>query len=395
MKRVYFLTGEFPPMRGGMGDYTRELARALAREGWDVHVITHVKARPPSGTDAARAVTVHPVVRRWTWRGVAWVIHLLRRLPPAILHIQYQTAAYGMHPAVNVLPWLLRRLAPGWRLALTYHDLRVPYLFPKAGPLRRWITLFPARHVDWVVTTNVEDEMALKRAGIPSTRIPIGANVHPHPVSPEEVHAARQRWGIPEGAWVVGYFGFLNRSKGVTDLLDAVARLVDTGQNVHLLMMGEPLGASDPTNRAYMEEVTARVAILGLEDRVHWTGFLTDRELSAGFALTHVVALPYRDGVSLRRGTLHAALVHGATIVTTQPRLPIPELESAVELVPPGDVAALAEALERLLQDEERRAWLAHRARELSRTFTWDAIARRHIEMYSRPTPYPNLDRLP
>lgn len=372
-------------MRGGMGDYTRELGVALARMGHEVLVITHAEAGTIRDTSGRRHLAVYPAVPRWNWRGLRRVLALVRDLGPDILHIQYQTAAYGMHPAVNFLPWLARRLVPGVRLAITYHDLLVPYLFPKAGPLRRWITYLPARQAHLVIATNAEDSEVLRRAGISPVQIPIGPNVHPVRVTPADVRAFREQHRISEQAAVIGYFGFLNRSKGVTDLVRAVATLIRQGRDVHLLMLGEQVGASDPTNRAYKEEVEALIARESLLDRVHWTGFLDDAALSVGFAACDVVALPYRDGASLRRGTLQAALVHGAAIVTTRPRVDQgADFASAMVLVPPGDPDALARAVAHVLDTPDQRRSLQQQARVLSRHFTWDKIASGHVEAYAR-----------
>ncbi len=385
MSRIYFITGEFPPMRGGMGDYTRELGIALAQRGHDVHVITHVQARDACQDErVARHLTVHPIVPAWNWQGLYRVFRLLQKEQVALLHIQYQTAAYQMHPAINTLPWLLSRLQPQMKTAITYHDLRVPYLFPKAGSVRTWVTFLPAHHAHLVIATNAEDEHQLQQQGITAVRIPIGANVHPAIVTAEDIHRAREMWQIPSDAFTIGYFGFLNRSKGVTDLLGAVGRLVDEGEDIHLLMMGEPLGASDPTNKAYMEEVTALIAAQRLEDRVHWTGFLDDRTLSIGFALVDLVVLPYRDGASLRRGTLHAALAHGAAILTTHPHMPVPELEDAVLFAPAADPHALAYAIRHLMRSPELRRSLRAHAREVARQFSWEVIAQHHEAAYRR-----------
>ena len=371
-------------MRGGMGDYTRELGIALARMGHEVHVITHINARGANHDPrVARHLTVHPHIERWNWHGLRRLIALTRRLEATIVHLQYQTAAYNMHPAINTVPWWARRLLPKVRATITYHDLLVPYLFPKAGALRRWITYFPARHAHLVITTNAEDQWTLESAGIASVRIPIGPNVHPVPVNAKDVAEFRHRLGIPPNAGVVGYFGFLNRSKGVTDLLQAIRTLVDAGRDVHLLMLGEQVGASDPTNQGYRQEVVSTVHSLNLSERVHWTGFLDDAALSCGFAACEVVALPYRDGASLRRGTLQAALVHGTAIVTTYPRVPQGDgFEEALYLVPPENAAALAQAIAHLLDTPSVRRDLQERARALSRRFTWDKIAARHVEAY-------------
>ncbi len=385
MHCIYFVTGEFPPMRGGMGDYTRELAVALAQRGHEVHVIAHLQARGALRDErVSQHISVHPIVPAWNWQGLYRVLRFLKEERVLLLHIQYQTAAYRMHPAINALPWLVTRMGTTPKIAITYHDLRVPYLFPKAGPLREWITFFPARHAHLVIATNSEDQHRLQQQEITATRIPIGANVHPVTVTADVVRRAREKWRIPANAFVIGYFGFLNRSKGVTDLLGAVGRLVDEGENVHLLMMGEPLGASDPTNRAYMEEVTALVVAQKLQNRVHWTGFLDDEGLSVGFALADLVVLPYRDGASMRRGTLHAALVNGAAILTTRPHVPIPELEKAVWFTSPFDPHALTYAIRHLMRAPGLRRALQARAREVARQFSWEIIAQQHEDVYQR-----------
>jgi glycosyltransferase involved in cell wall biosynthesis len=79
-----------------------------------------------------------------------------------------------------------------------------------------------------------------------------------------------------------------------------------------------------------------------------------------------------------------AALAHGRPIVSTRPRVSIPELEDGenIALAPPDDVDALTEKVELLIKDPSQRERLAHGARELSRLFAWDHIARQTMEVY-------------
>ena len=88
----------------------------------------------------APGLAVHPMVERWNWGCWRSLLKLIRRTEPAVVHVQYQAAAYAMHPAINLWPRRLRQLgARRPRSAVTFHDLKVPYLFPKAGRLRRWV----------------------------------------------------------------------------------------------------------------------------------------------------------------------------------------------------------------------------------------------------------------
>jgi len=53
-------------------------------------------------------------------------------------------------------------------------------------------------------------------------------------------------------------------------------------------------------------------------------------------------------------------------------------------LVPPGDAAVLASAIEQLSGDAEMRARLAAGGRALAEQFAWPAIARQHEHLYAQ-----------
>jgi glycosyltransferase involved in cell wall biosynthesis len=384
MMRIGLVTGEYPPDQGGVGDFTRELGLALADLGHEVHVLTHVpQEAAPSQTDS---VPVHRRIGGWGWGCWREVLSLAQELDLEVLDLQYQAAAYGMHPAIHFVPQ--RRPRP--RVVVTFHDLKVPYLFPKAGPLRRWIVRLLARRADSVVVTNREDYLQLHSVDLPSrlNMIPIGSNIPMVPPDSYDRSAERARWGVGADDFLLGYFGFLNESKGGEELMEALGHLVERGVPAHLLMVGGQVGSSDPTNRAYAQKVKDLLASLGLTDRVHWTGYARPEQVSAGLLATDVCVLPYRDGVSFRRGTLHACLTHGRPIVTTRPAVPLEEVSDGENmlLVPPRDPEALADAVARLQSNPDLRARLEAGATALALEFTWERIARQTAALFGRLT---------
>ena len=44
--KIGLVTGEYAPMQGGVGDFTREVARALVARGHEVHVVTNFNVQP-------------------------------------------------------------------------------------------------------------------------------------------------------------------------------------------------------------------------------------------------------------------------------------------------------------------------------------------------------------
>ena len=391
--RIGLVTGEYPPAQGGVGDFTRELGRHLIDLGHEVHVVTSSPPLAPNGREGGDGlagaggggeVPTHRTVPHWRWGCWRHVLDLARRLNLDILNVQYQAAAYGMHPAINFLP----RPTDRPPVVVTFHDLRVPYLFPKAGPLRWWVVRYMARHADGVIVTNQEDYLRLQDE-VPSDRlalIPIGSNIPPVPPPEYDRQAERARWSVGPDDLLLGYFGFLNESKGVEDLVRAVASLAEQGLPVHLLMIGGRVGSSDPTNRAYAERVERLINELGLGDRVHWTGYTDPQAVSAGLLATDLCVLPYRDGVSFRRGTLMACLAHGRAIVTTRPAVPLPQVRDGENmlLVKPNDPRGLAEAIRRVAADPALRSRLEEGAAALAAEFSWGRIARHTAAFFAR-----------
>jgi glycosyltransferase involved in cell wall biosynthesis len=380
--RIGIVTGEYPPDQGGVGDFTHELGQALVALGHEVHVLTGVRR---DMQHAARgAVTIHRRIHGWRWGCWREVLRVAREERLEVLNVQFQTAAYGMHPAIHFVP--RRQGRPP--VVVTLHDLRVPYLFPKAGPLRRGVVQMLARRADGVIVTNREDELRIANSEWRVTnlaRIPIGSNIAPHLPGDYDRDAWRARWGIGPGDLLLGYFGFLNERKGGEDLIEVLAALVARGLPAHLLLIGGRAGTSDPTNVAYAERVERLIAERGLSERVHRTGFVSSMEVSASLAAVDVCVLPYRDGVSLRHGSLHACLAHGRPIVTTWPAVETPEFRDGENmlLVPAQDIEALADSVARLATDPGSRARLAAGAATLAAEFTWERIATRTAEFFA------------
>lgn len=383
-------------MQGGVGDFTLEIGLALSKLGARVSVISSSVGGQSNGTvpssDKETTIqrdgsylTLFRAVERWDFSAWSRIIELLKHIRPQVLNIQYQTAAYQMHPGVNFLPWRLRPLDVTPGVVTTFHDLKLPYLFPKAGALRSWVTRALIMGSEATIVTNVEDQIqAQAYAARNLNLIPIGSNIDAQAPEGYERGEWRERWGVGPEETLLSYFGFLNESKGGETLFRALAQLVRSGQDVKLLVIGGRVGSSDPTNIAYLQKMETLIEELGLADRVSWTGYVDGREVSANFWASDICVLPYRDGASFRRGTLMAALAHGLPIVSTYPEVGVAEIveDENVALVPPDDVEALASKVSQVAASSALRRRLARGAAALATMFSWESIAQRTMRVY-------------
>jgi len=363
-------------MQGGVGDFTQEIGAALADLGHDVLVLTSTRA---AGAPVRRGCRVYADVAGWGWRLWQRAGALFEVEQPDVVNIQYQTAAYGMRPAINFLPWRMHLAGRRPLFVVTFHDLLIPFLFRGAGRLRPWVTNTLARGADGVIATNAEDDADLARRApaTPRRLIAIGSNIPGRLPAGYDRAAWRAHWGIAPGDIALVYFGFVNQSKGGEELIEALRRLRDAGRPVKLLMVGGNVGASDPTNRDYLARVRELIERAGLGERVIWTDYLPAEEVTATLKAADICVMPYRDGASTRRGALMAAITHGLPIVTTRPRVPIAYLVDGENmlLVPPHDALALAAAVMRLSDDPALRQRIGAGAAALAGRFAWPALA--------------------
>jgi glycosyltransferase involved in cell wall biosynthesis len=391
--RPLLVSAEYAPTPGGVGDYTARLAGALRAAGAEPAILTG-RLRPfePPPADPA-APPVWRMAPGWGWRALPAIERAAADWRADVIHVQYQTGAYGMHPAINLLPWRLRRRRRRPAVAVTFHDARAPYLFPKAGRLRPAVNAALARGADLTIATNPADAAALKPHARRLALIPIGANIEPEADTDAVAARLRADLNLGEREWLLATFGLFNHSKGLPTLLRALARLnnPDAMGRYRLALVGAGDAGLDPTDRATAAELRRLAGELGVADALIWTGRQPAPIVAGWLRAADAVALPYVDGASYRRGTLLAALACGAAVVTTTPAAGaaaeaagLPPLRGGLNatLVPPDDPAALATALAATAGDPWLARSLRRGALELAAHFAWPAIAARTLDEY-------------
>ncbi|MDG4811021.1 glycosyltransferase family 4 protein [Micromonospora sp. WMMD1120] len=178
---------------------------------------------------------------------------------------------------------------------------------------------------------------------------------------------------------VLLYHGRVDARKGVLDLLDAVAKLRADAVPVRLLISG--IGPD-------LDAVASRITELGLADVVELLGAVPYERAHEVYARGEVFVSPtYAEGFS---NTILEALASGLPVISTD----VVGVRDCVRpdenglLVPPGDPAALAAAVRRLLDDPALRRRLAEQGRrDVERQWSWPVIADQITGVYDGLTP--------
>jgi glycosyltransferase involved in cell wall biosynthesis len=159
----------------------------------------------------------------------------------------------------------------------------------------------------------------------------------------EQAQALRAHLGIPDRAPVVGFVGRLTRDKGVPELLDAFDQVLASFPEARLLMLGR-FEDGDPIPENYVKRLRSH-------PRVVMTGQVPDA--APYYRIMDVVGFPsYREG--LAGPPLEAALVAEIPAVVFEATGVVDAVCDGVTgtIVPLGDVARFARALERYLTND-------------------------------------------
>jgi glycosyltransferase involved in cell wall biosynthesis len=227
------------------------------------------------------------------------------------------------------------------------------------GTLRRWVRAAPVAFV------------------------PNGLAAVP-PLSPEERARARAALAIAPEAYCIAVVGRLSLEKGHRVLFEAL-RLLQSARDPAAQRRGAPvllIAGDGPLN----DEL--RAAARGLDAR--FLGYLDDAR--AVFAAADVVALPsLTEGLPL--AALEALSLGRCLLASAVGELPELLADGAGALVPPGDAAALSEALA-TLENGEVRARIEVRAVQRARRYGVAAMASAYASLYGRAlSPMPSTSR--
>tara|TARA_R110001592_G_scaffold146900_1_gene371126 strand:- start:2507 stop:3679 length:1173 start_codon:yes stop_codon:yes gene_type:complete len=179
----------------------------------------------------------------------------------------------------------------------------------------------------------------------------------------------------PESTPVVVMAARLLRDKGVYEFVEAARLLKSRGVKVVIRLIGAP----DPGNPTSVAQ--AELDGWAAEGVVELPGYRSD--IAQQYAAANIVCLPsYREG--LPKGLVEAAAC-GRAVVTTD----VPGCRDAIEpdvtgvLVPVKSAPSLADALQALIEEPERRMRMGKAGRELAeRVFSIDRIVEQHLAIY-------------
>lgn len=191
------------------------------------------------------------------------------------------------------------------------------------------------------------------------------------------------RSGVDASHRTIAYLGGFSPHKNLEALVRAFERLAARSEfsDLRLVMVGDTSGDAFHT---YFGTIAAQVAQLGLEERVAFTGYLSDEDVVVLLNLAAVLVLPsLMEGFGLP--AVEAAACGCPVIATDESPLASLLGGGAISIRPSEQ--EIEQALEKVLSSEELRRQMGQSGLAAARALTWDNAARQMMEVIQQVAP--------
>lgn len=349
---------------GGVERGVLDLAKGLLRRG---HRVSVVSAGGPLAERLAQLGAQHQQlpVQEKSLLAIAACI-------PAVADLIRSTGVDLVHARSRVPGWI--GLAAARRaqrpFVTTAHGFYTPHL---ASRVMVWGRLV-------IVPSEALGRYLMERFGVAKERlrvIPRGVDLEEFPFRPAP--------GPHVGPWRIGLVGRLSPLKGHEIALQACARLRRQGRDVRLCLTGDAPG--DPARRA----LEVRAASLGLGESVEWLGVRQD--MAQVIASLDMVIAPSLYPESFGRTLIEAQAV-GRPVIASR----LGAFEEVVThertglLVPSADAAALAQAIDRMMQEADLRSrCVASGRRDAETKWAIDRMVEQTLAVYEECLTQPRV----
>lgn len=359
--KVLLVSGSYPPMRCGVGDYTGQLARALSKHpDLELQVLTTRLDHAPADAPA----WLRRVMPSWRLGALPRFLAAVRAFKPDIVHVQYPAQGYdwATAPASLILP---ARVLLGFTVVATWHEYPPPSF--TLGVLSMYALAWAAKAVIVVRPEYSRHVRGLLAAALGKTPVRFIPNASVIPViCLTSAERADLRAGLGCGnRQLVSFFGFAYPHKGV----DRLFEIADPERH-HLALVG-----------ALTEDDAYHAQLRSLADSDRWrgkvtiTGFVDPTRAARLLAASDAAVFPFTKGGGSWNSSLHAASIQGTFVITTShDRRGYAPAEN-IFYAKPGDVEEMRAAL---LRHAGTRGPLG----DSSAGDPWEEIARAHAELY-------------
>ena len=371
--RVAFISS-YPPNHARLSEYANNLIAALAEKPAidTLYLLVDKSQSKENGLTHNPKVKVMRVWRPDNFLSVLHIMGYIIKLRPDVVHFNVAFQSFGQHKVTNLagLSLILTSRLLGFKVLAGIHTLAEGADLEKFG---------------------VKPSIANRAGVFVATKLVLSAQtvvvlVRKYATALKQRYSHRGVIYIPHGTStstngkidpeqkVILTFGHMGPHKGLPQLLEAYKEILKEKANVKLIVAG----GNHPNFPGYLQQFIKQHV-----PNVEFLGYVPEKQLGQVFKAADVLVMPYL-AVPGTSGVFHLACGYGTPVVASD----LPEIREILSdgasavLVPPQNVAALKEAILKLLFDEKASAEMTAKNLGFAQKRSWDAVAEAYQKAY-------------
>ncbi|MDQ3961501.1 MAG: glycosyltransferase [Thermoproteota archaeon] len=408
--KILVVSGEYPPMKGGVGRYTKNLVHALAEKpNIEVSVATGANAALTSddsqGIKNAAITTYSGTIRKGDRRNSDRILQIVSEIKPDVVNIQYERGLYEVDTTIKHTFW---RLVNGSTLDRFYKICPAPTVstlhtvFPQEeysayiqdralrkegrfsflpqplrAAIRRWV--LNQRYDLLLRVVNLSDAV-ISPARTLQEVVRRGTVIY-HGAEPaiefsstsslinDKKQEFRKTFGLPVDKMLLLAFGYAGSYKGF-DVLSGLG--LPTGWSLVIKQTKHERGFERPIKFGKNNNVENN-GIISLN-----LGYLDDTTMSKLFFACDAIIFPYKI-VSIS-GVMFDALAHGLPFVASDLRFFKEFADMGLGIVCKRTTQSFERSISTLALEYDKYKAIVEQFRSKLR---WSNIANQHIEFFS------------
>ena len=368
---------------GGTNRVAYEISKNLVEKGHEVTVFTTDRGRKRVNVQKNQPVLVDGI-RVYYFRNISNYLAIKKKIvTPYYLPIIAKKEAKDfdvihIHEHRTLLAAIIPHYAKKYNIpyVLQAHGSVLP-IFQKQRLKKIFDIFFGYRilkDASKVIALTKTEAVQYKKMGVDEDKIeivPNGIDLSEYENLPERGEF-RKKYSIRDYEKVVLYIGRLHKSKGIDLLAKAFTDIFKKLNNVRLVLVGPDDG--------YLSALNGIIQELKLDDKVLFTGFVSNEEKMTAFVDADVFVTPSFSGFPV---TFLESCACGTPIITTNNGDELDWIQNKVGYVVEYDKDQLRDAIIKVLGDEKLKENFGKKGKKLVREkFSWDKIVEQVENVY-------------
>ena len=382
MPRICLVTHFFPPHIGGIEKVSYEQSKRLTEAGYEIDVLTSKTKGQNKHPAKGIRVFAYPSLKIAEIFGIPYPILTVKAYKKFAKIIKKCDLVHA-HGHVYMSSYLAGKLAKKYKkpFIVTQHNTFIDY--------KSWLNTLEhlndvtigksvLKRADRIFTVSKETMKYVLRLGADKAKTSVMYNgVDTNCFYSVQKEKSRKKLGLPKNRKIIFSARRLVYKNGLDTLIESAHLVAQDNPDILFVVAG-----NGPSRKL----IENRIKELGIEDNIKLTGFVPDEQLPVYYNAADYFVLPSGSGEGLPLVLLEAMACGLPVIATTVGGTPeiIEHMKNGV-LVPPRNPEAIAEALSKLLAQENLGKKIGEEAKKkIQNRFSWEENVRQLKEAYSQ-----------